>query len=77
MDALKNPGAQVSHLGCAEADPDVLVYMPGGHLVWAVQASVVLLEKVFVKNPVAHSLHLGCVVEEPAVLVYWPGGHFL
>ena len=38
-EALKNPGAHVSHVGWAVLDPDLLVYFPGGHGVWAVHHS--------------------------------------
>lgn len=34
--ALKNPGAHVSHSGSEVVLPATLVYLPGGHLVWAV-----------------------------------------
>ena len=33
VDALKNPGAHVSHVGGAVADPAIIVYLPGGHFV--------------------------------------------
>ena len=38
-EALKNPGAHVSHVGWAVLDPALLVYFPGGHVVWAVHHS--------------------------------------
>ena len=40
--ALKNPGEHVWHLGCAAAEAAVLVYLPAGHLVWAVHRTNVL-----------------------------------
>ena len=39
VEALKNPGPHTSHLGWAVAEPAVFVYLPGGHLVWAVHHS--------------------------------------
>ena len=47
VDSLKNPVAQGSHLGWAVVEPLALVYLPGGHLVWRVQASVLLLLVLF------------------------------
>ena len=38
-EALKNPGAHVSHVGWAVLDPALLVYFPGGHVAWAVHHS--------------------------------------
>ena len=35
----KNPGEHASHVGCKVTDPAAKVYVPGGHLVWAVQKS--------------------------------------
>ena len=31
-EALKNPGAHVSHFGRAVLEPAIIVYFPGGHL---------------------------------------------
>ena len=75
--ALKNPTAHTSHLGCAVAEPTVCVYLPGGHLVWARQESawMLLLDVETLKNPGAHASHVGSAVIVPAVLVYFPGGH--
>ena len=55
------------------------VYLPGGHLVWARQESVLmlLLDVKALKNPVAHVSHVGSVVPVPAVFVNSPGGHLL
>ena len=36
VEALKNPNGHNSHLGWLVAEPATLVYLPGGHLVWAV-----------------------------------------
>ena len=59
--------------------PPVLVYLPGGHLVCAVQESVLKLtsELIALKNPGAQDLHWGCVVASPAILVNFPGGHLV
>ena len=61
------------------AEPGVVVYLPGGHLVWAMHKSVLvlLLDVKALKNPVTHDTHSGCVVAEPAVFVYLPGGHLV
>ena len=40
VEALKNPNAHDSHLGWLVAEPATLVYLPGGHLVWAVHCSL-------------------------------------
>ena len=37
VEALKNPGAHASHLGWVVELPAILVYLPGGHLVWVAQ----------------------------------------
>ena len=39
----KNPGEHASHVGCKVTDPAAKVYFPGGHLVWAVHQSVLVL----------------------------------
>ena len=77
VEALKNPAEHAWHWGWAETEPTSFVYVPGGHLVWGVQESVVvpLLDLVALKNPVAHSSHSDWVVAVPGVLVYFPGGH--
>lgn len=66
---LKNPVAHASHLGWVVAEPLTMVCLPGGHFVWAVQESVLVLG---LKNPVAHASHCGC---DPLGLVYLPRGH--
>ena len=38
--ALKNPAAQGSHLICEDAEPALLVNLPGGHWVWRVHCSI-------------------------------------
>ena len=48
---LKNPGAQPLHWGWVVALPAVIVYLPGGHLVWALHEARVA---VVLKNPGAH-----------------------
>ena len=55
------------------------MYLPGGHLVWAVQesVSVLVIDVAALKNPVAHGSHWGCVLGEPAILVYLPGWHLV
>ena len=35
--ALKNPNAQVSHIGWVVLEPAIMVYLPGGHLLCAAQ----------------------------------------
>ena len=74
VDSLKNPVAQDSQLGWAVVEPLALVYLPGGHLVWGVQASELLLlgDVEALKNPVAHRSHE--LVFFTGVL-YVPGGH--
>ena len=76
VEALKNPGAQGSHLGWAVTEPVTMVNLPGGHLVWAVQESpLFVLEVAALKNPVAQSSHLWGMVM--LALVYLPGGHLV
>ena len=55
----KNPAAHTSHWGSAVALPLVLLYLPAGHLVWAVQESflVAMLDVVSLKNPGAQVSH--------------------
>ena len=64
VEALKNPVAHTAHVGWVVTEPAVLVYLPGGHLVWAVQESglVLLLDVETLKNPVGHTSHLGWAV---------------
>ena len=58
---LKKPVAHDSHLGWAVTEPETLVYLPGGHLVWAVHKSVTVLlfDVKALKNPAIHALHVG------------------
>ena len=58
---LKNPIAHALHVGWAVAEPVAVVYLPGGHLVWAVQESVTLLlfDDNTLKNPITHASHVG------------------
>ena len=64
-----------SHSGSAVALPLVLVYLPAGHLVCAVQESflVLVLDMMSLKNPGAHDLHSGSPMA--VTLMYLPGGH--
>ena len=57
---LKYPGRHAVHLGWAVAVPTALVYLPGGHLVWAVHALdlVLLGDGEALKNPGTHVSHL-------------------
>ena len=75
VESLKNPAAHTSHLGSAVALPLVLVYLPAGHLVWAVQKSffVPALDAVSLKNPGAQVSHRGSAMA--VMLMYLPGGH--
>ena len=75
VESLKNPAAHTSHFGSAVALPLVSVYLPGGHLVWAVQETflVLVLDMVSLKNPGAHDSHLGSPMA--VTLMYLPGGH--
>ena len=68
--ALKNPVTHVSHVGCVVALPIFAVYLPGGHVVWAMQN--LLLDPESVKDPSGHTSH---VVTELIVRLYFPGGH--
>ena len=68
--ALKNPVTHVSHVGCMVALPTLAVYLPGAHLLWAMQK--VLLDPESAKYPSGHTSH---VVIEFIVRVYFPGGH--
>ena len=45
MNGLKNPGLHASHSGCAVAVPGAFVYFPGGHLVWALHHSKLLISQ--------------------------------
>ena len=75
MEALKNPVAHVPHSGWVVAVPDTVVYLPGGHLVWATQELALLpLDAEVLKKPAAHVAHVGCLVP-CAVLIYFPEGH--
>ena len=58
---LKNPVGHDPHSGWAVAEPAAVVYLPGGHLVWATQASVstLVFDVLALKNPVRHASHLG------------------
>ena len=40
VEGLKNPGAHSSHLGGAVIEPDVAVYLPGGHFECAMHRSI-------------------------------------
>ena len=51
------------------AEPLTMISLPGGHFVWAVQESVLVLR---LKNPVAHALQRGF---DPLGFLYLPGGH--
>ena len=75
--ALKNPVTHVSHLGWVVAVPDTSVYLPGAHLVWAVQESFAVprVDLRLLKNPDGHVSHVGSDVAEASGLVYLPGGH--
>ena len=77
MTALKNPAAHGSHWGSVVVDPIALVYLPGGHLVWAVHESSLrlLVDETALKNPAAHDSHRGWAVTEPTTVVYLPSGH--
>ena len=74
---LKNPVGHDPHSGWAVAEPAAVVYLPGGHLVWARQASMLLLEAKALKNPVAHASHSESVLTEPPTRAYLPGGHLV
>ena len=39
VEALKKPAAHAVHLGWEVAEPLTLVYLPGGHLMWALHFS--------------------------------------
>ena len=56
------------------AVPTAMVYLPGGHLVWAVHASglVLLGDAEALKNPGAHASHLWALAVD---LMYFPRGH--
>ena len=60
VEVLWNPGAHTLHLGWLVAEPGVCVYLPGGHLVWAMQESILelLLDLEAAKNPVGHDSHV-------------------
>ena len=74
VEALKYPGAHTSHLGWAVRELS-MVYLPAGHLAWAVQASGLLLlgDGSDLKNPGAHASHLGG--ELLVASMYFPRGH--
>ena len=74
VNALKYPVTQVSHLGWVVAVPDTSVYLPGGHVVCAVQLSVTVprSDLELLKYPAAHVSHLSEVGER---FGYLPGGH--
>ena len=61
------------------AVPATVVNCPSGHLVWAVQESVLrlLLDTAALNNPAAHVSHIGCKVMDPTALVYVPLGHLV
>ena len=73
VDSLKNPVAQDSHLGWAVVEPLALVYLPGGQLVWAVQASDLLLlgDVEALKYPGAHRSQDSAFF---TIFSYVPGG---
>ena len=73
-DFLKNPGAHDSQLGLVVAVPLTMVYLPGGHLGWAVQESdlVLLGDGFLLKNPGAHVSHLRTLAVD---WMYFPRGH--
>ena len=78
--AFSYPGAHGSHSGWVVVVPAVFVYLPGGHLVWAIrQASVLVLltDVKALKNPFGHASHSGWKVTKPFTFVYFPGGHFV
>ena len=57
--ALKNPVAHALHWGSVVVVPPTVVYLPGGHLVWAAHESVSLpLDIVGLKNPDLHTSHV-------------------
>ena len=62
--ALKKPVAHALHSGWVVALPAALVYLPGGHLVWAVQESGFMLcfEVKVLQKPCGHVSHLDCAV---------------
>ena len=68
---LKNPVAHDSHLGWAVTEPDATVYLPGEHLVWAIQESVSTLftDSKALKNPGVQASHSGWLVAFPTVFV--------
>ena len=78
-EALKNPDTHALHVGWEKADPAVIVYLPGAHLVWAMQESVLalLLDVETLKNPGVHTSHSVWVVALPIAFVYFPGGHLV
>ena len=78
-EALKNPDTHALHVGWEKADPAVIVYLPGAHLVWAMQESVLnlLLDVATLKNPAGHAVQLLWVVAVPIAFVYFPGGHLV
>ena len=55
------------------------MYLPGGHLMWDMQKSVLvlLLDVSALKNPAAHNAHVGWEVAVPTAFVYCPGGHLV
>ena len=77
--ALENPFGHTSHLGWVVVVPDVFVYLPGGHLVWAVHKSALLLflDVDALKNPVMHASQSVWALIVPAAFVYLPGGQWL
>ena len=60
---LNFPDTHAWHWGCVVTVPATLLYLPGGHLVCAVQESVLrvplLLDTASLKNPAAHVSHFG------------------
>ena len=55
------------------------MYLPGGHLVWSMHESVLVLflDVCALKNPDAHASQSVWVLVVPAVFVYLPGGHLM
>ena len=69
VEDLKNPVAHDAHFGCLVVEPLTLVYLPGGHLVWAVQLPV---DVEALKNPNAHCAQ-DCALFL-SLCAYVPGG---
>ena len=76
-DALKNPMAQATQLGCAKCVPAALVNLPAWHLAWEVHLSVTVdnFDAVALKKPTAHASQDGATDDEPATAVNFPASH--